>query len=513
MPVPTAAAVTASSMNKSDLALMGSETRGTPYGDSINFTDENFSPFIPVTHGRFKFTKLNIVDKFGQVISAIDPAPRPPPPSPLCPYISEIFQCDKAPPDDGGSQWMQIGPRINQESRLNSHFVVGDEEGWRPTTEYDNPIWGWLVVDFVGSGIQIFLPDGRFYREIRMGGPAGTSQGQAWLPFEHGKEPLPAQLQQLITSLRDPTYLAAFFGIVSNSIQHMKTPPNQYAHYFPAIVGKPFALVNAGFSLELSHPPCKNQSTTIKEDAVTAPPLESYGFQVKLGDKDRVHDGLVLYFKSKPAPSHEIDIDRIFTYFPEQGGNILNSKSTLIKPSNYPRFTPYFMHSGDLTPMNLVKKYNSELQVFGMLVDPFIGVHAYSGILPVRELKLPPWAVEQSLKNITAFFKLGPLIIPRDIPAYDSQHVLREGSDLPKGTRESTPQSNPVLIPSIATADWDWLQPHVVPSTTSNGKTLTTHYNALPVACPDNRVRFEPTPYTAIEGYLHLKRPITGPKV
>lgn len=40
----------------------------TPYANLLSFDKVNYPgvPFKPVTHGQMMFTKLNIVDKFGQ---------------------------------------------------------------------------------------------------------------------------------------------------------------------------------------------------------------------------------------------------------------------------------------------------------------------------------------------------------------------------------------------------------------------------------------------------------------
>ncbi|CAL1698581.1 unnamed protein product [Somion occarium] len=526
-PQPLVEAVSASRgvIDENAIRLM-LDTTMTPFGDLPILGDANYSPFKPATHGQFRFTKLNIVDMFGQAISAIDPARGVHPD--LRPYISEFYACqvDESsgsplprtvqPAGAGpevGAQFAQMGPAINQDCRLNSHYVKWDDEhnAWVPVTEYDNPIWGWLVVNYVDNGLQVFLPNGTFYREIRLGGPDGTSEGiRAWLPFKAPDDDsnIPLQLRALVQKLKDANYLQEFFDVMTGALDDTMYAPNQYAGYLPAITGKPFALVNAGFSLELSHPPHVNQSTNVPGGVIPEPDLESYGFQVKFGDPDRTFDGILGYFRNKSVM--DFDLDNFYTYFP--GSNGTESMTVLIEPDNYPVLRPFYNSAGSggihdytvKTPTQMLTEYNDQLQVFGMLVDPFTQIHAYTGILPVQVLRLPEWALEQSLKNITAFFHLGPIIMPHDAPLYDPARVLTSGSSL--DNIPAPPEGTPKFpVPSVAIADWAWLQPYA-----ESADVDSIAFNPFSLDAVSNKPELGSTPYTAVEGYLYLKKPITS---
>jgi hypothetical protein len=176
---------------------MGTETGTTPYANHVTFGDVPYSPFKPVTHGQFCFTKLNVIDKFGQAVSALDPAKLNP--DPLYPVISEYYQPDQLPladgekvpkpnvviknDKDGFCRYVQLPPNLNQDARINAAFLTRDEPTpdqplppWRPALEWESPIWGWMVVNYVEEGIQFFLPDGTFYREVRLGGVNGATE-------------------------------------------------------------------------------------------------------------------------------------------------------------------------------------------------------------------------------------------------------------------------------------------------------------------------------------------------
>ena len=70
---------------------MGDETAMTPYGTLINDHISTQDAFKGVTHGQMRFTKLNIVDKFGQVISAIPPKSKPV--NPVIDQLETVYPC------------------------------------------------------------------------------------------------------------------------------------------------------------------------------------------------------------------------------------------------------------------------------------------------------------------------------------------------------------------------------------------------------------------------------------
>ncbi len=59
---------------------------------------------------------------------------------------------------------------------------------------------------------------------------------------------------------------------------------------------------------------------------------------------------------------------------------------------------------------------------------------------------------------------------------------------------------------------WNWLQPYQVESTAADvaegADAVETKYNALDVGEDDGRMRLDPGPYTAIEGFLALSQPL-----
>lgn len=484
------------------MGLVGKETDLTPYGTLVQFLGSDYCAFKPVTHGQLRFTKLNIIDKFGQAIHAIDPIPQAGGPPPLYPAISD-FYAPRMLPDGyantvvrdtkGFCEFIQLPPAINQPARLSSSFVMLEGgQYWRPATEWENPIWGWIIINFADRGLQLFLADGTFYREIRLGGQSGTATS-SWLPFDPPATPLDAsRLDLLVEKLQVQAYAESFMSMVAGSLAAAPAAPSAYSEFLNSIIGKPFALTTMGWALELSTDALENQSTlnTVDPDRWLLPGTDhtkTYSFPVKIGDADRSYDGLVGYFLPS-SDRTKFDLSTVHTFF---------GSGSAVTPIDgaYPTFAPFWTDpKSNADDMDFAR--NQNMQVFGAIVDPFRPVHGYSSFLPPAVLTLPPWTWQEAIGKMTAFFRIGPLVVTKDVPAWDKTYELTAGYDLEK--QGVVPKSG-VGIP-VGIAEWAWLQPYVVDG--------DEEYMPLGIGKGDGRPRFEEAPYTTLEGYLQLKGPI-----
>jgi len=581
-------------IDTSALAAMALQTDPTPYGFAADFRDgTGHAAFKPVVHGQFRFTRLNIIDKFGQAMHALDPTPRAGGPPPLYPCLSEYYQpqlvantSDQAntvtKDSPGVCEYVQVAMNINQAARLNAAFVVPQEEErrteakatnyWRPVDPEENevegedggagPIWGWVVLNNADNGLQFFLPDGTFYGEARFGGGTGGADIQ-WFPF--GTPPsgpqVPTSLDRLIKKLQDVRYLQAFAGMLVAAQEKLPAPPSAYAQYLNALVGQPLALTTIGWSLELAENGRTSESS-LEGDASSDMTLlgsagtgQRYSFPMKLGDKDRAYDGLVGYFNAYATPKRgrELDIDSFYTYFdsradanrPRPGSE---DPLHMIAKDNYPQMQAFWLdpeayYTQDSSSVGamadqLAADRAAQLTVVGAIISPFTPVHASTSTLPVRALQLPPWTWQQAMDKMTAFFHLGPYIIPGDVPPFRWDYKLSPGTYDPSDDL-GVPGSE-VQVPTMSAASWYWLQPYWEPASTplfgqqapqggtrrelqaeeiQVGGTLETgigpvvrqetEYMALnPSAVVDGKPRFEKGPYTAIEGLLQLRTPL-----
>ncbi|KAF2217278.1 hypothetical protein CERZMDRAFT_109041 [Cercospora zeae-maydis SCOH1-5] len=568
-PVPMKGAITASQaagFDEKELRLIGLESDLTPYGTIVQAAKDGHTYFKPVTHGQFRFTKINIIDKFGQAIHAIEPTPLKRGPEPLYPCISDYYKPQQKSgsqeahvirPNGALNEYIQLPPQINQLARLNSTFVTLDTSPpasshlpkWKPTNEWDNPIWGWVMVNYADQGVQIFLPDGTFYREVRFGGPKGTQTSAPWAPFappENLDDDASAdvkQLQTLVERLQaSPGYLHAFVDMSTKALKNSPASPSAYAEFMNAAIGKPMALVNVGWSIELATDALVNQA--IFDQAALPKHLlptsdqdgNAYRFPVKLGDKERLFDGLVGYFEAQQPPTSElpVDLDKLYTFFTEDSEGDDSALSVehedteetpepdpreSIDVSTFPLFTAFYINPLRETAESYTAKRDANLKIFSAIIDPFVPIHAYSSVLPINALTLPPWTWQEAMNRMTAFLHLGPLLVTKDVPAYNSEYRLKTGYNLGVEGKEST---NPVQalypeasigIPAVEVADWAWLQAYWAKEDGPNDAVSPgeTVYMPLRIEKTDTRPRYEPGPYTAVEGYLQMRRPIMGP--
>ncbi|KAF1949172.1 hypothetical protein CC80DRAFT_429849 [Byssothecium circinans] len=510
---------------KENLINVGNQTGIAPYGTLV-VVGEDTCPFKPATHGQMKFTKFNLIDKFGQAVCALNKGPKllngETASDRLCPCLGDNYKpqlkqdgsLNTIQPDSSGQcSFMQIGPYINQQARINAHVVIPNESSvllapkWRPAMEWEDQIVGWVLLNYPDYGLQFFQANGTFYREIRKGGPwpLGSKVKKSWLPFPPGTA-TSGQLERLISQLDgDEQYLNSFFELISSATEDIKHTPNEYSSYLQSIIGRPLAVVNMGWSLELATDQLHNQSTgsppqqppfLLNSQPDKARAGDTYSFPLKIGDKDRIFDGLLCFFDTDS--NNNVDYSRFFFY--NDNSTTLSSFPPPVDPRTripFPTLQPFYARaSGVSSALDVANARNAQLRVFGAIMDPFTSVHGYSGILPVKELRIPHWIVEKALQKMTYFFKAGPLLVPQDVPSFNQDCVVASNSN--DASKQKLAAGPALPVPAVGVGDWMWLQPY------------PQGYNALPLSkTQDAMARFEKAPYTAIEGYLQLRGPLS----
>lgn len=489
----------------------GSGADNTPYTALLpvqGVSRDTTKLFRPVTHGQVRFTKLNIVDKFGQVICAFDPRPgqlfRP-----IYPSVSSDLACQRnetlpgrvfansvlAEPE-GRCQFFQLGPRINQDARFNAVWVTrtdqNEKTSWRPLLETESPIWGWVVCNFQDESLQVLSGEGELCGEILISSslwlsPEGDMANTA--PDTTNKD-LVAFMTRLASSNE---FLRQVWDMVVDANDHIHHAPGE-ADSQPALIGRPLALVSMGWSLELATRPMCDQTDSPEQSE----DLLKYHFDLKLGDRHSLHDGLVGY---TPVSGDTFTFDQFYTLYGDNSSSSSGSDSHSgpVLPARNISFNPYWISPTEYSSTTadaFVAAHTEKLQVYAALVDPFQDINGFSGILPTTTLSVPPWVLEQSVRAMKTILRAGPLLIEGDIPAVTAPATAPVPTTAPapataaaaaaaaSSSSSTTPSNTQAATTDTATAttaapraalpidtppgSWTWIQPVIDAGNSTN---------------------------------------------
>ena len=196
--------------------------------------------------------------------------------------------------------------------------------------------------------------------------------------------------------------------MITQAIETMPFAPPDYAAYATAIVGKPLALVNVGFSLELSHEPLRSQIMPSPPSPLgplvpTDPqPLLEYKFPIKIGDKERPFDGVVGFFDNLESSPTTTQWEKLHTYFASPSANTGPGDPRIeILPENFDVLSPFYVSPDNFDSVGFAAENTRKMTVKTMLIDPYTPLHVYTPILPVKSLQLPAWTVQKAMEKMS----------------------------------------------------------------------------------------------------------------
>ncbi|KAF5980593.1 hypothetical protein FCOIX_4734 [Fusarium coicis] len=503
-----------------------------PYGLSTPLSPEytsRFSPLKPVTHGQARFTKFAIVDKFGQVVSGISLGPQGD--GAMYPSISPSLSCDVLPALEnecpslywpntvvqaertaGSCQFFQIPPRINQPARLNTHFLaplthdnIQTSKGLirQVATEWDNPIWAWVLPNFHNHSIQVYDPDGEFVIEILLRKDMVTPSDGPNKAIS--RPPLTGRLRILVAALRDPETCSSLFDMLAGASDNVSATGADFDQALPAALGRPFCISDVGVSLELSAPPLTDASLLSCVNPERN--LCDYSFPVALGNHQAAFDGLVGTFSSSG------DIGKISSAFTRDEERLTMASNGVMNKrrdqSEHPQpllLNPYFL-PGTLGG-NLDEEHRKRLVTVSAIVDPKTPIHVYSGSLfPAAALSLPRWPVDNALRKMRAFFAIGPILVPTMPPLADNNTTDRTADN-----NNAAPTVQMPLGGGEGSNTWRWLQPRRQ-SDQAPGE-LEAKWSEVAIIPLDKRLNVEEAHKSGmIEGYVIVRSDVKAPRL
>jgi len=404
--------------------------------------------YNPVRAGVMSISSLTIVDVFGRNIRIDTP--------------EKIIVASNLTADGLPANYVYLSPCIVQPSRLmfrwlaagnaenemNSHPVTSPICGWILANHLDSSLW---FYDHLGAplGSLILSEDGQ--RVIWQGVPGSNTFGMNIREFfssEAGAH-VNEQLKKLAIALNNDgkgDYLDAFMR--ANDTTYSLVQPQNYKQTGSnaVLIGSPIAVAQASLSLDVKGLPAYSMGwDDLRNEVNNDAPKNDDGFTkikfpVRLGNMKQVDDGLLGYFKDGNYDHYYV---------------VSTKKPTdkVTEPTD--------------TTITLALEEPARETIVTLLLDPRGGVHATTGLLPVKKIDIPPAQFADALENLEIAFLTTPVLYNANTPAFP--------------------------VPAESGGEWTWLENEL------------THWSASQNIGPvDDRANLNDAPQEVKEGWLLL---------
>jgi hypothetical protein len=391
--------------------------------------------FQPIRAGQFCFRELEIIDRFGRLLSLVSNESQ----GQFIPLRAPSVVPDHKASDSLTSplRFLQLPPRLLQPTRL----VFAAAPPSTPPDAGKAAAEGWLVYNLIDQSLLVYAPDGTGLGAVRLTVTSAGGQAATWAPLPFAPYPDLAdpafardhrELHGLLTGLTSqPDSASAYRALlesIENSLQAGTDPLATDDHTLARLTGRPIAVIRACLRLELQGPPEPNPSwaTAVhpgRDDLLDA------AFPIRLGDPIEPSEGLIGYFTSTGGvvtgeDEHDTDYGTLFARIPAPGSAYvqpITNGDDLAVPAR-------FVHDEADPPLT---------RYVTLLADPHAAVYAITDILPVQALRLDPDQVHQSLADLRTVVTLAPLLAP-------TRNQRSAETTIGTGWGTSTPQAGPV---------------------------------------------------------------------
>jgi hypothetical protein len=406
--------------------------------------------YNPIRAGVMRFTSLKIVDVFGRNIKIDMP--------------NNVIIARTLKADGLQANFIYLTPRISQAARLSFRWLAADNRALEMNTHpATTPVCGWLLANHLEESLWLY--DNRGHplgsliltedsaRVIWQGTPGEAGFGMSIEEFFStgpGKD-VNAQFKRLALALyngSDSAYLRAFMAANDNAFTLVQPENFKQLGSTAVLIGAPIAVAQARLDLDLPGRPAFNMSwKSLEKEVNEGRPKTDNGFSqvefpVRLGAMEQVNDGLLGYFV-------EDNYDHYYALDPA----IPNDKVTAPTEKT----------------VTLTADPKTKSVLVTLLFDPRGSVHATSGVLPVKEISVPPDLYADALEALQIAFLTTPILTSMAKLSFPT--------------------------PSIGGGKWTWLQ-----------NDFNQWSEAQEIAPADDSATMSYSPQKIQEGWLVLKR-------
>lgn len=384
------------------------------------------STFEGMRGGQFSFSRLTIVDVFGQTLEIVTAQTA----TQTSIITSDGLQVTQPLVPLNVAGLAQLPPRLLQPARLNFQFAPGPAS--------PNPILGWVLPNHIDGGLAVYGADGTLYGELV---PATNAAGAAEVFWWAAPDtPYPTLAALLAAQAQFGGFLAAlqtagtvalgdFLRSIDETLWTVNPLGDRSDNFLSVLLGRPLAVVNASISLELQAAAWTDPAWPYTfANPLPTPGFLNYQFPVQLGDLASRQDGLLGYF-----------LDGNFTKF--------NAVHVAPPGPADPPLSGYMAQIGAGNWINLgfAASGPGPAHALTLVMDPSAAVHAQCGILPAKDVTLLSDWVDDALGAMNATFRTGPLLA-------EVRALIPQGE---------TAAADSLLTPTPAErhGTWQWRQP------------------------------------------------------
>lgn len=391
-----------------------------------------------VRAGLLQLKRVRVVDAFGRTLDLSDQIPLTQVADPLVDPRADdrggrpSTRTDQAP--------IHLAPRLTSPARLQFRFVDASDERRdafidESTPLLDgNPVAGWLLPDHADDALEFFdatgAPMGQLFhrshrREVTWekapgreeaagtGPPASPPGGPTLGKVAAALTERDAIERSLPDDDPDETPLAALLRAIDTTMWTTDPFGATGVEHLSELVGRPIAVVRARIRLDLY-----DDSDDYGLDAAAVAARRARfreqadrAFQIRLGSLTRFDDGLIGYYVGDDfSLFHPVDA-AVRAAAPEGGAH----RGFLADVESAHEF------AGTLTRRAITQNYVTDADLLDLrpsievkltlLMQPGLGVHATSGLLPRKKLELNRAWITEPLARIVPSFRFGPVLV------------------------------------------------------------------------------------------------------
>ena len=364
--------------------------------------------FLPIRSGVMEIPELYLIDSFGQYFQV----------SPQTVTKSETMTL----PTNLGSEDpndIYLPPRLAQAARLNFRWLAADRgttggEGDEPQMNdhpATSPVCGWFIPNNLSQSLMVYDQAGNLLGSLVKAETDAAEKIITWEPapgvvnrLQMADIPnvhlgnLVSYLAQLGSTDGQWTFWDAWIESIDKALETIE--PQSFAQHeaLALLMGRPMAVVRASLDLEVQGLPALNQSWWSffhdmcghRYGGRTTNQFDRVQFPVRLGEYQQLNDGLVGYWVEE-GNTYKDDI------FRSSEINASDDPTHIVNHSSTDAVTIPLSVAGD--PLKLM-----------MLVDPRGVVHATSGILPTKQIDIPPDQYAKALQRMAVTFLTAPIL-------------------------------------------------------------------------------------------------------